>query len=121
MRTMDARSRPAPLAVVEAFQEAFGDRDVDRIMDLMTEDCVFESTEPPDGNRHEGQAAVRSCWEALFRASQQVAFETEEIIAAGPRVVVRWRYSWGEGHVRGVDLFRVRHGRVAEKLSYVKG
>ena len=25
------------------------------------------------------------------------------------------------GHVRGVDLFTVRDGRVAEKLSYVKG
>jgi hypothetical protein len=25
------------------------------------------------------------------------------------------------GHVRGVDLFRVRDGKVAEKLSYVKG
>jgi len=25
------------------------------------------------------------------------------------------------GHVRGADIFRVRDGRVAEKLSYVKG
>jgi hypothetical protein len=25
------------------------------------------------------------------------------------------------GHVRGVDAFRVRDGKVAEKLSYVKG
>ena len=25
------------------------------------------------------------------------------------------------GHVRGVDVFRVRDGKVAEKLSYVKG
>jgi hypothetical protein len=35
--------------------------------------------------------------------------------------VVRWRYAWGDGHVRGVDVFRVRGGLVAEKLSYVKG
>jgi hypothetical protein len=27
----------------------------------------------------------------------------------------------GEGRVRGVDLFRGRDGKVAEKLSYVKG
>jgi len=25
------------------------------------------------------------------------------------------------GHVRGVDVFRVREGKVAEKLAYVKG
>ncbi len=30
-------------------------------------------------------------------------------------------HSDGEGHVRGVDVFRVRDGKVAEKLSYVKG
>ncbi|MBS1243923.1 MAG: hypothetical protein H6R41_460, partial [Deltaproteobacteria bacterium] len=24
-------------------------------------------------------------------------------------------------HIRGVDVFRVRDGKVAEKLSYVKG
>jgi hypothetical protein len=36
-------------------------------------------------------------------------------------VVARWRYEWGDGHVRGVDVFRVRDGLVAEKLAYVKG
>jgi hypothetical protein len=35
--------------------------------------------------------------------------------------VSRWRYSWSDGHIRGADLFRVRDGLVAEKLSYVKG
>ena len=39
---------------------------------------------------------------------------------------VRWIYRWVDGdgkpgHVRGVDVFRVRDGKVAEKLSYVKG
>ena len=35
--------------------------------------------------------------------------------------VVRWRFDWGVGHSRGIDLFKVRDGKVAEKLSYVKG
>ena len=48
-------------------------------------------------------------------------FEPEETFAADDRVVQLWRYSWDGGHVRGVDVFRVRDGRVAEKLSYVKG
>ena len=46
---------------------------------------------------------------------------TEEVVVADGRVVVRWRYDFGGGHVRGVDLFTVRDGLVAEKLSYVKG
>jgi hypothetical protein len=28
------------------------------------------------------------------------------------------RFDWGGGHVRGIDLFKVRGGKVAEKLSY---
>jgi hypothetical protein len=44
----------------------------------------------------------------------------------GDWAVVRWTHHWqnddgGPGHVRGVDGFRVRDGKVAQKSSYVKG
>jgi hypothetical protein len=42
-------------------------------------------------------------------------------VVTADRVVQCWRYDWGSGHVRGVDLLRLRDGRIAEKLSYVKG
>jgi ketosteroid isomerase-like protein len=53
-------------------------------------------------------------------------FEAEDIFAGGDRGAVCWRYRWIEpdgtpGHVRGVDVFRVRDGKVAEKFAYVKG
>jgi hypothetical protein len=53
-------------------------------------------------------------------------FDTEEAVVAGDRVTTRWRYHWtnddgSEGHIRGIDLFKIRDGKVAEKLSYVKG
>ena len=54
-------------------------------------------------------------------ADTSTRFEEEEAFSAGDRVVQRWRYTWNGGHVRGVDVFRVRDGKVAEKLSYVKG
>ena len=106
---------------VDAFTEAFGTQDVAAIMATMTPDCVFEDTAPPDGRRHVGADAVRAAWAALFAASPDGVFRTEEVIAAGDRVVARWHYSWGDGHVRGVDLFTVRDGLVAEKVAYVKG
>ena len=114
-----------PVAVVERFAEAFGRHDVDAVMALMSDDCVFEGTTPPDGDRYEGADAVRGAWQALFAASPDARFSTEETIACGDRVVVRWHYRWGpagaDGHVRGVDVFRVAGGRVVEKLAYVKG
>ena len=115
------------IKTIERFNDAFNRHDVDGIMALMTEDCVFESTSPaPDGGHYQGQKAVRAVWEGLFAGSPQPSFETEEILAAGDRCVVRWIYHWvsanGQpGHIRGVDLFQVRDGKVAEKLSYVKG
>jgi len=114
--------------VVERFNAAFNRHDVDAIMALMTEDCVFENTAPPpDGERFAGQAAVRACWERLFSDAPQALFTTEETFVAADRAVVRWTYRWAAdepgqpGHVRGVDILRVTHGKVAEKLSYVKG
>ena len=112
--------------VVERFNDAINRHDVTAIMSSMTEDCVFENTRPsPDGTRITGQAAVRTFWEEFFIRSPHAHFETEEIIAADDRCIVRWTYSWMRdgtpGHVRGVDVFRVRDGKVAEKLSYVKG
>jgi ketosteroid isomerase-like protein len=110
------------VATIERFNEAFNRHDVDAVMALMTEDVVFENTSPtPDGERLEGQAAVRAFWERFFTDSPRAHFHQEDLFAAGDRCAVRWRYDWGEGHVRGVDIFRVRDGKVAEKLSYVKG
>jgi ketosteroid isomerase-like protein len=116
----------ATLATIQQFNDAFNRHDVDAVMALMTDACVFENTyPPPDGERAVGQAAVRMCWEQLFSASPQALFEWEEIFACADRGVVRWLYRWdganGAGHVRGVDVMRVRDGKVAEKLSYVKG
>lgn len=116
----------ATLDAVQRFNEAFNRHDVAAIMALMTDDCVFDNTRPaPDGQRFEGQAAVRRCWEELFQRSPQAWFDWEEVFALGDRCVVRWTYHWvrdgRDGRVRGVDIIRVRDGRVAEKLSYVKG
>jgi ketosteroid isomerase-like protein len=111
----------ATIETIERFNEVFNRHDVDGIMALMTNDVVFEDTPPPDGKRYEGQGAVRGYWQRFFASSPQANFHTEELFAAGDRCAVRWRYTWGDGHVRGVDVFRVRDGKVAEKLSYVKG
>ena len=67
---------------------------------------------------------MRSVWAALFVDADEATFTEEQRWVAGDRAVVQWRYDWAgdqPGHVRGVDLFRVRDGLVAEKVSFVKG
>lgn len=110
-----------PIEVVEAFDAAWGAHDLDATLALVTDDCVFESTGPaPDGIRHVGRDAVRRAWQPIFDDAS-AAFEVEEVVAAGDRVTQRWRYTWADGHVRGVDVFTVRGDLVSAKLSYVKG
>lgn len=113
--------------VVLHFNEALNARDVDGMMRLMTEQCVFENTYPaPDGTRYIGQAEVRAFWESFFRTSRYAAIDTELIFGMGTRCVMLWKYHWmnadGEkGYIRGVDIYTLQDGLIAEKLSYVKG
>ena len=108
-------------AVVSRFNAAWNDHDLSAALALTSEDCVFEATSPaPDGERAVGRAAVGAAWKPIFD-DKRSHFTVEESFAAGSRVVQRWRYDWGDAHVRGVDVITVREGQVAEKLSYVKG
>ena len=114
------------LEAVNRLNDAFNRQDLDALMDTFSEDCVFENSTPrPDGGRFAGQAEVRAFWDKWFAGNPGAKFESEEVIVTGDRCVVRWVYRKirdGEPwHLRGVDVFRVRDGKVTEKLAYVKG
>ena len=108
------------LDVVRRFQAAWDAHDLDATLALVTDDCAFESARPgARGERIEGRDALRAAWAPGFEVGGG-AFEIEELFAAGDRAVQRWRYVHGDVVVRGVDIFLVRDGRIAEKLGYVK-
>jgi ketosteroid isomerase-like protein len=115
------------IEIVTRFNAALNAANVPGMVGLLTSDSVFENTyPPPDGERFEGREAVRGFWEGFFRAAREPRIEIEEIFAAGDRCVMRWTYRWrdtagSESHIRGVDVYRLRGGLIAEKLSYVKG
>ena len=108
------------------FGATFNRQDADALSALLTDDTVFENTSPaPDGGRIVGREAVASFWREWFTRNPGATFDAEEVIVSGDRATVRWIYrKMRDGqpwHVRGVDVFRVKDGKVAEKLSYVKG
>ena len=115
------------LRVVLEFNEAFNRHDVPGMMKLMTEDCIFENTAPaPDGTVYSGKEVVTQFWQGFFHESPHAHIEIEEIFGLGLHCVMRWKYSWMDesgthGHVRGVDIFKIKDGLISEKLSYVKG
>jgi ketosteroid isomerase-like protein len=112
--------------VIDRFNEAFNKHDADALAAWLTDDTVFEDTSPaPDGQRIEGKAAVVAFWRGWFVRNPDAVFEAEDVIVSGDRAVVRWIYrkvrNGQPWHVRGVDVFTVRDGKVAAKLAYVKG
>lgn len=120
---------PTRMAKIEAstrtvmdFNDAFNRHDIQGMMQLATDDTVFENTSPsPDGTRYSGKDAVTKFWEEFFREAPNAHIDIEEIFGMGNRCVMIWKYTWGDGHVRGVDVFKLKDGLICEKLSYVKG
>ena len=111
---------------IDRFNQAFNRHDADALASFLTDDTVFEDTSPaPDGRRIEGKVAVVEFWRGWFARNADAVFEAEDMIVVDDRAVVRWVYRKPRNgqpwHLRGVDVFTVRDGKVAAKLAYVKG
>ena len=126
MTTTQMSDTEQTLTVAKRFEASFNRHDPDALMADMTEDCVFEHIEPTGTGfgRHEGQAAVRAVWASLPEHFPNYRFETEDIFATGNRCAYRWRLTWdlsdgGQGQLRGVDVYTLRDGKIAEKYTYV--
>jgi predicted SnoaL-like aldol condensation-catalyzing enzyme len=115
------------IRVVLEFNGAFNRHDVAAMMETLSDDCIFENSHPaPDGAVYSGKEEVTQFCRDFFRESPNVRIEIEEVFGLGDHCVMRWRCEWADsvgekGHVRGVDIFRVRNGTIHERLSYVKG
>jgi len=110
--------------VIRKFHEAFDRHDPQAMEDLVADDCVIENTNPaPNGARLVGKAACLANWQGLA-SSTNAWFVREEVLVVGERATVRWRYCWGAdgaNSIRGINLMRVRGGRIVEAMGYVKG
>ncbi|WEK43185.1 MAG: nuclear transport factor 2 family protein [Candidatus Sphingomonas colombiensis] len=110
--------------IMERFNNAFENHLPENLDDLIGEGCVLENTAPaPDGARYEGREACLSFWKGIA-SNADLVFKVEEIWASEDRGIMRWQLRWS-GHeadrVRGVNIMRVRDGKIVEGMGYVKG
>lgn len=110
--------------IVSRFHNAFEKHHPEDLDDLIGEECVLENTAPaPDGARYEGRRACLDFWKGIA-SSANLVFEAEEIWASEDCGIIRWRLRWSEkeaDRVRGVNIMRIRDGKIVEGLGYVKG
>jgi len=110
--------------VLRRFNRAFLDHDPAPLAGLVAEDCVIERAHPArDGARILGREACVALWTEIATTPDSF-FVLEDVVVMGERGVILWRFQKERdeaGAVRGVNLMRVRDGRIVEALGYVKG
>jgi ketosteroid isomerase-like protein len=105
--------------VIQQFNEAFLQRAPEKLVDIIADNCVMEGVAPaPEGNVWTGYDECLAGWQALA-TDPSIRFEVEHVDVDGDRAVVRWR-AHGEQPFRGVNLMRMRDGKIVEALGYGK-
>ena len=108
--------------------DAWNDHDLDRLMQLFADDCVFEASGGPDvqGQRFEGKPAVREAFAAVFEKMPDAHWGggRHHLIDA-EYCVSEWTLTGtladgGRLEVNGCDFLTVRDGRITRKDSYRK-
>jgi ketosteroid isomerase-like protein len=109
--------------VLDQYNEAFRLHDPALLVDLIADDCVIEDTGPaPDGLRREGGQACLARWSELA-SNHSLTFAPEPADVHEDLAVQPWDLRWGNGEkdrLRGVNLIRIRDGRIVEARGYVK-
>ena len=123
----NARSEADLLRLLDRFAEAWNRHDLDALMSMVTEDCVFQASAGPhvDGQRSEGKQAVRAAYAAVFEAFPDAHWGNPTHFVAGNRGVSEWTFTGTQiggdrVEVTGCDLFTFRDGQIAIKNSYRK-
>ncbi len=121
---------PQPISALELlddFAAAFNRHDLDALMAMMTEDCVFETAAGPEacGTRYRGRAAVRAAFAQIFAASPDARWRDARHFASGDRGLSEWTFTATRPdgkrvEVNGCDVFTLRAGRIAVKSSFRK-
>jgi hypothetical protein len=105
--------------VINQFNQAFLRRAPEKLVDIIADDCRMEGVGPaPDGNVWTGYQDCLTNWQSLA-SDPDVRFELEHVDVDGDRAVVRWRLQ-ADVPFRGVNLMRVRKGKIVEALGYGK-
>jgi ketosteroid isomerase-like protein len=113
--------------LLQAFADAWNRHDVDALMSMMTADCVFEASggNAVDGEKHEGQRAVRAAYAAIFEVYPDAHWGDARHFVSGDRGLSEWTFTGTlkDGkrvEVTGCDVFTFRNGKIAIKNSFRK-
>ncbi len=108
--------------------EAWNRHDLEALMSLFAEDCVFEASGGDEvcGTRHEGHEAVRAAFAAVFESMPDAQWgDGRHYVLAPDYGVSEWtlKGTSADGRrleVNGCDFLTIRDGAIVIKNSYRK-
>jgi ketosteroid isomerase-like protein len=113
-------------ATLDAFARAWAARDLDAIMQCLTDDCVYgASVGPEPGATYRGQVEVRAGIAAMLTHDSAVESQTTGLVIAGDRAFWEWRYvqigaDGARRLLHGCDLFTFAGDKIAVKQAFRK-
>ena len=124
---MTDESNEVTVGILEAFADAWNRHDVDDLMSIMTDDCIFEASGGEDacGTRYEGAEAVREGYAKAWKDFPDAQWNNARHFVQGNQGVSEWTFTGtnSEGkrlEVNGCDIFTFRDGKILVKNSYRK-
>ena len=107
--------------------DAFNRHDLDGVLSLMTEDCVFEGAAGPEqyGARFVGHDEVGAAFASVWATFPDVQWDNDTHFVANELGVSQWtltgtRQDGARIQADGVDLFTFRDGKIATKKAFRK-
>src|SRR5687767_10517170 len=108
----DSHADAEYVTLLDRFADAWNRHDLDALMSMMTDDCVFEASagQQVDGQRSEGKGAVRAAYAAVFETFADAHWAGARHFIAGNRGVSEWTFTGTHKdgkrvEVNGCDLF----------------
>ena len=108
--------------------DAWNSHDIERLMSLFADDCVFEASGGPEffGRRFEGKVAVRAAFADVFDSMPDANWGGgRHHVLSDSYGVSEWRLTatmadGGRLDVLGCDFLTVRDGKIVRKSSFRK-
>ncbi len=115
------------VAFLQAFSDALNNHDIDAVMDMMTDDCVFNAVAGPEvqGKSFVGQTEVRQGLEAAWKNAPDACWVDGVYHVVGDRGFTESTYKGtakdgARTEARMIDVFIFRNGKIAVKNAFRK-
>ena len=111
---------------LKAFDDAWSRKDVDGLMEFVTDDCEYHASVGPEpGERFIGKNAVRRGFQAMLNHDSGSESSPGNLYVYGDRGVAEWSYkstdqSGQSTVVRGCDLFEFVGDKISLKNAFRK-